>query len=317
MGKGISLAFAYAGIKVCLLDSEEREADAFAELQEQAMEELRAELEFLASMEVISAAQVTSIGSRVKVLPYAEAGAALGDADFVFEAVVEIPDVKNSVYQWIGECASAAAIVSSTTSTMSANDLAAMLTSPSRFINAHWLNPAHLIPLVEVSPADVTTTEVIEKMQSLLEGIGKVTVVCKASPGFIVSRIQALALNEAARIVEEGTASAEDVDKAIKAGFGIRYATLGLLEFIDFGGGDILYHATSYLGENLDEQRFGVPDIIKENMANNRNGLRDGEGFYDWKNTDADDYRRQKLADFVRLLQHRQLMPGLEVAEDD
>jgi 3-hydroxybutyryl-CoA dehydrogenase len=81
----------------------------------------------------------------------------------------------------------------------------------------------------------------------LLEGIGKVPVVCAATPGFIVPRIQALAMNEAARMVEEGVASAEDIDKAIRYGFGFRYAVLGLLEFIDWGGGDILYYASRHL----------------------------------------------------------------------
>jgi 3-hydroxybutyryl-CoA dehydrogenase len=118
-------------------------------------------------------------------------------------------------------------------------------------------------------------------------------------------------MNEAARLIEEGVASAEDVDTAIKVGFGIRFATLGLLEFIDWGGGDILFHATNYLGQNLDPERFSVPGIVKENMAGQRNGLRDGAGFYDWKHTNIETYRKQKMTEIVRLLQHRKLMPRL------
>ncbi len=316
MGKGIALAFAYAGFDVSLIDSEQRPSGDFSTLKNAVHTEIKTELVFLQSIKVISNAQIESISSRIRVRNFAEASDSLASADFIFEAVLEISEIKQSVYQWLGEHASSEAIVSSTTSTMSANDLAAMLSTPQRFINAHWLNPAHLMPLVEVSPADVTTAEVISKMTSLLERIGKVSVVCKASPGFIVSRIQALALNEAARIVEEGVACAEDVDKAIKCGFGIRYATLGLLEFIDFGGGDILFHGTKYLGENLDKQRFSVPDIIQSNMDNGRNGMRDGKGFYDWNSIDADDFRSRKMTDFVRLLQHRQLMPEAEIIDD-
>ena len=93
---------------------------------------------------------------------------------------------------------------------------------PERFLNAHWLNPAYLIPLVELSPGARTDPAVTARLKAMLEGIGKVPVVCAARPGYIVPRIQALAMNEAARMVEEGVASAEDIDKAIKYGFGFR-----------------------------------------------------------------------------------------------
>lgn len=315
MGKGIALAFAYAGYPVLLIDSEERSGGDFAELKSISIEELISELQFLSDIEVIGDEQVKSISERIHIIDKLEAQEKLAQADFVFEAVLEVLDIKQAVYTWLNEYISDATIVSSTTSTMSANDLSEFVEGKARFVNAHWLNPAHLMPLIEVSPGDKTSQQTVDAMKSLLEGIGKVPVVCKASPGFIVSRIQAVALNEATRVVQEGVASAEDVDKAIKTGFGIRYATLGLLEFIDWGGGDILFHATNYLGENLSEQRFSVSDIVRDNMANGRNGLRDGIGFYDWKSLNIEDYRRGKMTEFVRLLQHRELMPRLEVAD--
>ncbi len=89
---------------------------------------------------------------------------------------------------------------------------------------------------------------------------------CAARPGYIVPRIQALAMNEAARMVEEGVASAEDIDKAIKYGFGFRFAVLGLLEFIDWGGGDILYYASRYLTGALGSERYAAPEIVERNM---------------------------------------------------
>lgn len=315
MGKGIALAFAYAGYQAQLIDSEQHLADEFAEIKTAAENELTTELQFLQDINVITENQSAAITARVEYVDKAAAEQKLAQANFIFEAVLELLDIKQAVYAWVSEHISDDAIVSSTTSTMSANDLCKFVKGRQRFINAHWLNPAHLMPLVEISPSDHTDTKVIEAMKSLLEDIGKVPVVCKASPGFIVSRIQAVALNEAARVVEEGVASAEDVDKAIKTGFGVRYATLGLLEFIDWGGGDILYHASNYLSENLDKHRFAVSDIVKENMANNHNGLRDGRGFYDWQGQDADLYRREKLSAFIRLLQHRDLMPKAETDE--
>jgi 3-hydroxybutyryl-CoA dehydrogenase len=106
-----------------------------------------------------------------------------------------------------------------------------------------------------------------------------VPVVCAATPGFIVPRIQTLAMNEAARMVEEGVASAEEIDKAIRFGFGFRYAILGLLEFIDWGGGDILYYASRYLERALGSDRYRAPEVISRNIQEGRIGLHTGTGF--------------------------------------
>ena len=136
----------------------------------------------------------------------------------------------------------------------------------------------------------------------MLEGIGKVPVVCAATPGFIVPRIQALAMNEAARMVEEGVASAEDLDKAIKYGFGIRFAVLGMLEFIDWGGGDILYYASRYLKGALGNERYAAPDIIATNMREGRIGMKTGQGFMNYEGVDQAAYREQRLAAFASAL---------------
>jgi 3-hydroxybutyryl-CoA dehydrogenase len=193
-------------------------------------------------------------------------------------------------------------IIASTTSTILVNDLAGAVEAPERFLNAHWLNPAFLMPLVELSPGARTDPAVTARLKALLEGIGKVPVVCAARPGFIVPRIQALAMNEAARMVEEGVASAEDIDKAIKYGFGIRYAVLGMLEFIDFGGGDVLYYASRYLTEALGNIRYAAPPIIERNMREGNVGLKTGRGFLDYECLDIEVYRRQRLGALVGML---------------
>jgi 3-hydroxybutyryl-CoA dehydrogenase len=181
--------------------------------------------------------------------------------------------------------------------------LAAFSSRPARFLNAHWLNPAFLVPLIELSPTPHTDRVVVDEFKSLLAGVGKVPVECAASPGYIVPRIQALAMNEAARLVEEGVASAEDIDKAVKYGFGFRFAVLGLLEFIDWGGGDILYYASRYLADAMHDKRFEAPKIVHDNMAQGRNGLRDGKGFFDYAGMDVIAYRRARLAEFLRMLE--------------
>lgn len=309
MGRGISLSFAFSGYPVQLIDSEERSAADFAELADSVAQEIETELQFLQRLSVVSTGQAERIAGRIELLPRSAAAEALVAVDFVFEAVAELLEVKQSTYDWLNGVLPDTAIIGSTTSTMLVDTLAEFVDIKSRFLNTHWLNPALLMPLVEMSPGQHSSEDAVASMKTLLEAIGKQPVICAASPGFIVPRIQALAMAEAARCVEEGVASAEDVDKAVRLGFGVRYAVLGLLEFIDWGGGDILYYATQYLAGALDDKRFSVPEIIESNMREGRNGLRDGQGFYDYRERDVDAYRQERLGDFVKLLQHLSLLP--------
>ncbi len=192
--------------------------------------------------------------------------AALAGAGIVFEGVPEVVELKREVLAAASKCVGPEVIIASTTSTILVDDLSGAVEHPGRFLNVHWLNPAYLIPLVEISPGTATDPAVTAQVKAMLEGIGKVPVICAATPGFIVPRIQALAMNEAARMVEEGVASAEDIDKAIRYGFGFRYAVMGLLEFIDWGGGDILYYASRYLEGALGSDRYRAPEMISRNM---------------------------------------------------
>ena len=242
--------------------------------------------------------------ARVSVAPAQNMAAALAGAGIVFEGVPEVVDLKREVLAAASKCVGPDVIIASTTSTILVDDISGSVERPERFLNVHWLNPAYLIPLVEISPGAATDPAVIARVKALLEGIGKVPVVCAATPGFIVPRIQALAMNEAARMVEEGVASAEDIDKAIRYGFGFRYAVLGLLEFIDWGGGDILYYASRYLEGALGSDRYRAPEVISRNMREGRIGMRTGAGFLDYSGLDVDAYREQRLAAMVELLRH-------------
>ena len=109
-------------------------------------------------------------------------------------------------------------------------------------------------------------------------------------------------MNEAARLVEQGVASPEDIEKAVKFGFGFRFAVLGLLEFIDWGGGDILYYAANYLAKALDDPRYAPPSIVERNMAEGRIGMKTAQGFLNYEGVDLDAYREQRLATFATLL---------------
>jgi 3-hydroxybutyryl-CoA dehydrogenase len=304
MGRGIAVAFAYAGHRVTMIDVKARSDEQFAKLEAEAIGEIEKTLASLSRFNLLDEADAKAVIARVSVARSRDGNAALADAGIVFEGVPEVVELKREVLGAASKVVGPEIIIASTTSTILVDDLSGAIERPERFLNVHWLNPAYLIPLVEISPGAATDPAIIASVKALLEGIGKVPVVCASTPGFIVPRIQALAMNEAARMVEEGVASAEDIDKAIRYGFGFRYAVLGLLEFIDWGGGDILYYASRYLEGALGSDRYRAPEVIARNMEQGRIGLRTGAGFRDYSGLDVDAYRERRLAALVDMLRH-------------
>lgn len=302
MGRGIAVVFAYAGHDVAIVDFKARERAVFDRLASETRDEVRGTLASLAKFGLFEANAVDLIASRISVVPQSEAGRAFASAGVIFEGVPEVLDLKRDVLARASTLAGPLPIIASTTSTILADDLAGVVANPERFLNAHWLNPAYLVPLVEIAPAATTDPAITGRLKLLLESIGKVPVVCAARPGYIVPRIQALAMNEAARMVEEGVATADDIDKAIKYGFGFRFAVLGMLEFIDWGGGDILYYASRYLTQALGDQRYAAPEIVERNMREGHIGLTSRRGFLDYGSLDIDGYRAQRLKAFVDML---------------
>lgn len=303
MGRGIAHCFAYAGHEVRLIDAKARSADDQKRLTHETLAEVRGTLTLMAGLGAFDASAIDAIMARVSVHPSDKTEEALAGVRYVFEAVPETEEAKRAAFKLIDKTAAKDAIVASTTSTFLSTQLSGYSGRPARFLNAHWLNPAFIVPLIELSPTPDTDRAVVEEFSALLTSVGKVPVECAASPGYIVPRIQTLAMNEAARMVEEGVATAEDIDKAVRYGFGFRFAVLGLLEFIDWGGGDILFYASRYLSGAMNDPRFEAPEIVNKNMAEGRNGLRDGKGFYDFTTMDVPAYRKQRLSGFLKMLE--------------
>lgn len=309
MGRSIALALALAGHDVAVLDLKERAADDAERLVSEARAEIASSLRFLAELGVVDDARRAAVDARITVLASSAADAVLQRASIVFEGATETLAAKEATFARLSRVCPADTIIASTSSTFSADELAHFVSYPERFIITHWLNPAYLIPVVEVSPGNGTASATTETIRTLLKDAGKIPVLCKPSPGFIVPRIQVLAMNEAARIVAEGVASAEDVDLAIRYGFGFRYAVMGLLEFIDLGGVDILYHAGRHMQHATGAERFAPPAIVNELVEGGNLGEKTGRGFYDWSET-GPERRDEILRRVVGLLRHLDLLPA-------
>ena len=303
MGRGIALAFAYGGYEVDVIDLKRRSGPGWAKLEREAREEMAASLATLAELGAMPAEAVERVLARIRLVSEPDAAPALRSADVVFEAVTETLDAKRDAFARTCALVRADAILASTTSTILVTDLVLLVTHAERLVNAHWLNPAYVIPLVELSAHPGTSAEVVARLRLLLEDIGKVPVVCGATPGYIVPRLQALVMNEAARMVEEGVAP-EEIDKATRYGLGLRFAALGVVEFIDYGGNDILYYASRYLAERVSRERYAPPAIVERLMHEGRIGLKSGEGFYDYRGRDVAAYRKDALARVLGVLRH-------------
>jgi 3-hydroxybutyryl-CoA dehydrogenase len=309
MGRGIAHTFAFAGHNVLVFDSKPRDAIADAKLKAEFFAEIRANLLGLVQLKVMVEPQIEQTINRIEYISYSQAQERLIEASIIFEGVPEVLSAKQAALEFLSEHVGAECVIASTTSTMLSTELAAWVKASERFLNAHWLNPAYLIPLVEVSPHEGTSKLVIEQLQVLLKSIGKKPVLCKPAPGFIVPRLQALVMNEAARMIEQGIATPEAIDEAICYGFGPRYAAMGVVEFIDVGGLDILYHASKYLAASTSDNRYSAPDIVNRYMLEGRLGLKTGKGFYDYQNTDVAAYRQDVMSRQVALLKQLSLIP--------
>jgi len=304
MGRGIAIAFAWAGYRIALVDLRERDGAAWTQLRDEALAEVRASLTALAQLGALRVEQVDPIAARVQMVPASEAAAALGAAELIFEGVPERLDAKRDAFAQLNRLCRPDAILTSTTSSILVTQLAALVERPERFLNMHWLNPAYVIPVVELSTHPGTSADVLARTKALMESIGKLPVVCGPTPGYIVPRLQALVMNEAARMVEEGAATAEEIDKATRYGLGLRFAALGVVEFIDFGGADILHHASREMSASIDPARYAAPAIVDRLVAEGRLGLKSGSGFYDYAQRDLGAYRRDVLARTLGMLNH-------------
>ena len=299
IGRQIALAFALGGCPVRLLDVKEGRAAGEAERAlADARREIARDVGLMVEERVIDAAEARAVLGRIEERVGLDAVRGCG---FVQEALPESVPLKQAAFARLSGVVDAGAIIACGSSTISPSHVADAVHRPERFLVAHWLNPAHIIPLVDVVAGPRTSEATIEHTLALLESLGKTPVRCGDSPGFIGPRLQVLLMNEAVRLVEEGVATPEDVDRAFKAGMGFRYASIGIFEFIDWGGVDILYRASRYMTETLGDDRFKPARMVEEKMARNELGPKTGRGFFDY----AGDRREAFETDKVRALLRR------------
>ena len=203
---------------------------------------------------------------------------AVREADIVIEAAPEQIDVKLSLFRAVEAAAPAHAVFASNTSALSITEMSAVLANPGRMGGMHFFNPVHRMKLVEVVKALDTTTETIAVMEAVAAKMGKETVLVKESPGFITTRINALIGNEAFYMLQDGVASARDIDKGLKLGLN---HPMGPFELVDLVGLDTRLSILQYLHKMLGE-KFRPCPLLEQHVRDGRLGRKVGKGVYDY-----------------------------------
>jgi len=205
----------------------------------------------------------------------------LQHADIVIEAIIEDMDAKKSVFTDLDQIMPEGVILATNTSTMSITEIASVTNRPGLVAGMHFFNPAPLMKLVEVIRGYESNDRTIDTLQDFARNLNKEPIVVnKDVPGFIVNRLMIPQFIEAAKLLEEGVASAEDIDKA--ATLGLNHP-MGPFTLQDYAGVDIGYYAMKYMAEEFDDARFAPPMLLKQMMRANRLGKKSGEGFYQHK----------------------------------
>lgn len=223
-----------------------------------------------------------------------------GTCDFLIEAILENIDVKHKFWGEVSKIVRPDAILCSNTSGLSITRIAEAVEQPERFAGMHWMNPPHIIPLIEVIQGKLTSDDTIQVVYDLALALNKKPVKVKDAPSFVLNRLQQAILREALYIVQEGITTPEGVDDVMKYALGFRYAAFGPFEICDLGGLDIHNNISKYTFPDLYDAKepFG---LIKECVDNNRLGVKNGAGFYDYSNGRDEEVIRYRDKMFTKL----------------
>ena len=216
-------------------------------------------------------------------LTYTTDKQAFADADFVVEAILEKIEVKHTFWEEVSKIVGDDVVICSNTSGLSITKIAEVINKPERFAGMHWINPPHLIPLVEIIKGEKTSQETADVVKEVALKANRKPVIVGDAPGFVLNRIQLAILRESLYIVEQGIAPPEAVDDVMKYGLGIRYACLGPFQVCDLGGLDIFYNIASYLFADLCDKKepFGM---LADRFEKGEYGVKAQKGFYDYSN---------------------------------
>ena len=291
MGASLAQIFAQAGIQVTLWNRSQAGLDRAAAL-------IRSNQSALVAAGRLSADDSNALMERI--VPTTE-DACFPTASFLLESIAEDLTLKQDFFRRISTLVPVDCILTTNTSGLSISAIGSAVAEPVRFCGMHWINPPHLVPLVEVIQGTDTGDGTMDFVYALAQRLRKKPIRAKDLPGFIMNRLQLALLREALALVDSGAATAEDVDAAVKYGLGLRYACVGPFETMDLGGVDIFCRIASYLLADLDDRK-DTPPLLQTLTEQGACGVKSGHGFYDYSGEKAAAARENRDQKFIRVI---------------
>lgn len=270
MGRGIAGISAMASYSTVLVDvSAEQLHSAVASIHNNAQKGVDRGKVTSAEQGALSCCLTTSV----------DLSAAVEGATLVIEAVPESMPLKIELFRSIAQAVSEETIFATNTSSLSIGELASALPIPQRVIGAHFFNPPHIVKLLEIITAESTSGTTLARLKAFGSSLKREMIVVRDSPGFATSRLGLVIGLEAIRMLEEGVASAQDIDRAMELGY--RHP-MGPLKLTDLVGLDTRLKIAEYLHQALGSEAFRPPALLKEMVAAGKVGKKCGQGFYTW-----------------------------------
>ncbi|MEI6374394.1 MAG: 3-hydroxyacyl-CoA dehydrogenase family protein [Actinomycetes bacterium] len=309
MGGGIAQVSVMAGYP-CVI------ADATAEAAQASLVRLIDEARIFEEQGLFAPGSTAVIAQGIRAADSIEH--AVADADYIVEAVPERMDIKADALGRASAAARPDAIISSNTSAMPIEKLAALVVRPERFLGVHWMNPAPFVPGVEIIPASMTRPDVVEAAEALIRSVGKSPSRVSDQAGFVANRLQYALFHEAVRMVEEGSATPTEIDEVVSNSFGFRLPFFGPFATADMAGLDVYVGAYESFHEAYGD-RFAPPALLLDRVAAGDVGLKSGGGFTGMDATKLADivrYRNRAYAALSALRAELGPVPGRRTADD-
>ena len=312
MGLGIAECFALAGMTVVLID-------ANPSLSEVALERLARRVAAQVDAGLLGPS-ARDRAAAVSTKP--DLASALADAELILEAVPESLDIKREVLSACGSHAPDHAIITTNTSSLPIDQLAAFVSHRERFLGMHWFNPPEWTPAVEVIPSADTDAQVVQRALAFLQSIGKRPAMVGSGPGFVANRIQFALFREAVACVAEGLATPRELDELVRGSFGFRLPFYGPFQIADMAGLDVYSNIFEVLEKGLGEA-WEPPEFLQGVVDGGRRGVKSLAGFYQYSEDERDSMlleRDRRYAALSRLLDElppQNFMAGGETDEAD
>ena len=270
MGRGIAQAAAQAGCVVFLRDVSD-------EMLERAIAAIRTTLDGGVSRQKLT--EEARDAALAAIVTTTDVARAVRDAELVIEAVPEDLALKRAVLAEVEAAAPPGAIIASNTSSLSIAELAAGARRPERVVGMHFFNPVHVMKLVEIVASGGTGAHAVATARALAEAMGKTAIVVRDTPGFATSRLGVILGLEAIRMLEQGVATAADIDRAMEMGYN---HPMGPLRLTDLVGLDVRLAIADYLHTTLGGDQYRAPDLLRRLVGEGKLGKKSGEGFFRW-----------------------------------